>query len=269
MTGEHDEQLERRLDDEQAVQELLEEAGLPDDPVLRQVLLQVRELRVSDVPAPSPRVRALLAEPETSGLTRLEPGKPRKKKRVGLTTLAVAASFGIAGGAAAGNGDIRRGAEGSISTVVGWLTPPAPATPMPAPAPEPEATSPAPAVVRVFPQATTPSTPPVPVPGRGQATSPSQAGPGEDQEPANPAEASQPDVGAKKATPLPGAGRGPANGPAPDPPGPPAEPPAAGRPGAARPDAPGQTPGSGRAADNGGDKPDLPGGPGDKRGPAR
>ncbi|HEY1158148.1 MAG TPA: hypothetical protein VGE95_17905, partial [Arthrobacter sp.] len=63
MTGEHDAELERLLNDQRAVQELLEEAGLANDPVLRQVLLQVRELRVSDIPAPSPRLRALLAEP--------------------------------------------------------------------------------------------------------------------------------------------------------------------------------------------------------------
>ncbi len=269
MTGNEDVQQECRLDDERAVHELLEEACLADDPVLRQVLLQVRELRVSSVPAPSPRLRALLAEPETAAAIRMEPGKPRKKKRVALTTLAVAASFGIAGGAAAGNGDIRRGAEESISTLVEWFAPPAPAAPLPAPAPEPEATSPAPAVVRVFPLAPTPSPPPVPVPGQGPAAGPSQAGPGENEGAFDPTATSQPRAGAQEAIPLPGAEKDPANGPASDAPGPPAQPAAAGQPGAGRPDAPGKAAGGGRPADNGGDKPYLPAGPGDKRAPAR
>lgn len=61
---------ERILDDERAVQELLEGAGRTDDPVLWDLLLQVRELRTVDVPAPSPRLRALLASlPVDSVLT--------------------------------------------------------------------------------------------------------------------------------------------------------------------------------------------------------
>ena len=241
MTGEHNAQLERRLDDELAVQELLEEAGLANDPLLRQVLLQVREIRVSDIPAPSPRLRALLAEPEMSAVGCQEAGKLRNKKRVVLTALAVAASFGIAGGAAAGNGDIRRGAEGSISTVVGRFAPPAPAAPLPTPAPEPEATNPAPAVVRVFPQAPTSSTPPVPVNGERPAAGASHAGPGEVEGASNPTAITQPDPGAQDTTPLPGVAKGTANGP--EPPnaqGPTAQLPA-GQPGAARPEAPGRT----------------------------
>lgn len=269
MTGKEHPKQERRLDDERAVQELLEEAGLTDDPYLRDVLLQVRELKVSDVPAPSPRLMALLAASETTGVVRLETGKLRKKKRVVLTTLAVAASFGIAGGAAAGDGDLRRGAEGSISTVLGWFTPPSPAAPLPVPGPEPEATSPPPAVVRVFPQAPTPSTPPVYVPGQAPETYPSQAGPGEVEGPADPAATGQPDPGAQEAVPLPGVAKGPAKGPASDAPGPPAQPPAAGEPGAARPDPPGRAASGGPAGGNTVDKPAPAAGPGNKRAPAR
>jgi hypothetical protein len=268
MTGEHDAQLERRLNDQRAVQELLEEAGLANDPVLRQVLLQVRELRVSDIPAPSPRLRALLAAPELSAAGCQEPGKPRHKRRVVLTALAVAASLGVAGGAAAGNGDLRRGAEGSISTVAGWFAAPAPAAPLPTPAPEPEATSPAPAVVRVFPQAPTSSTPPVPVPGEGPAAGASQAGPWEVEGASNPTVTTQPGPGAQDTTPPPGVAKGPADGPASTAPGPPAQPPAA-QPGAARPDALGRTADGGGAAINGSGKPDLPTRPGDRRAPAR
>lgn len=269
MTCEEDVEQERRLDDERAVQELLEEAGFTDDPFLRDVLLQVRKLKVSDVPAPSSRLLALLAASETTSVARLQPGKPRRKKRVVLTTLAVAASFGIAGGAAAGNGDLRRGAEGSIGTVVGWFAPPTPAAPLPAPAPEPEATTSAPAVVRFSPQAPTPSTPPVSGPPQATETYPSQTGPEEVEGPANPAATSQPDPGAQEAIPLSPVAKGPVNGPAPDAPGPPAQPPAAGQPGAARLDSPGRAASGGPAGGNTGEKPDLPAGPGDKRAPVR
>ncbi|MDQ0770392.1 hypothetical protein QF031_003141 [Pseudarthrobacter defluvii] len=148
MTGDDNPRQERRLDDERAVGELLEEAGLAGDPVLRHVLLQVRELRVSAVPVPSSKLAALLADPDTARGIRLEAGKPLKKTRAVFTVLAVAALFRVAGGSA-GNEGIRRAAEGSISAVMEWFAPQAPAAPLPAPPPEAEAPNPAPAVVPV------------------------------------------------------------------------------------------------------------------------
>jgi len=156
MTTEDDEDQTRGLDDECAVEALLAEAGFTDDPHLRQVLLQLRELRDSDVPEPSAELALLLAESRTANVLPLEPGKPRTRKRIVLTTLAVAASFGVAGGAAAGNEDLRRGAEGGISAVVEWFSPPVPAAPAPA---VPAAPRPGPAVVSV-PAAETPATAP-------------------------------------------------------------------------------------------------------------
>jgi len=96
MTGEDKALQERILDDERAVQELLEGADRTDDPVLWDLLLQVRELRTVDIPAPSPRLRALLAEPEAAGAIRVAPATPLKKTQMVFTMLAVAASFGIA-----------------------------------------------------------------------------------------------------------------------------------------------------------------------------
>ena len=162
MTSEDNADQTRRLDDERAVEALLAESGFAGDPHLRQVLLQLRELRVSDVPEPSAELAALLAESRTADVIPLEPGKPRKKKHVVLTTLAVAASFGVAGGAAAGNEDLRRGAEGGFSSVVEWFSSSAPATPAPAtpaPAVPSWAPAPGPAVVSV-PAAETPAAEP-------------------------------------------------------------------------------------------------------------
>lgn len=145
MTTEDKARQKRRLRDEQSVEALLTEAGFPDDAGLRELLLQLRALRVSEVPAPSAELAAHLGESETADVICLEPGKPRKKKYVVITTLAVAASFGIAGGAAAGNENVRREAGESVSAVMGWFSPPAPATPAPTlPA---EAPMPGPAVI--------------------------------------------------------------------------------------------------------------------------
>lgn len=172
MTSEDNADQTRRLDDELAVKALLAEAGFTDDPALRQVLLQLRELRVSDVPEPSAELAALLTASRTAAVIPVAHGKPRKRNHVVLATLAAAASFGVAGGAAAGNGDLRRGAEGGISAVVEWFSPPAPATPAPAvpsraPAPDPAIVSvpaagiPAPGLPREYFAA--------PVPGPAQA----------------------------------------------------------------------------------------------------
>ncbi|KRE89920.1 hypothetical protein [Arthrobacter sp. Soil764] len=145
MTTEDKARQKYRLEDEQSVEALLAEAGFPDDAGLRELLLQLRTLRVSEVPAPSAELAAHLGESETADVICLEPGKPRKKKYVVITTLAVAASFGIAGGAAAGNENVRREAGESVSAVMGWFSPPAPATPAPTlPA---EAPMPGPAVI--------------------------------------------------------------------------------------------------------------------------
>lgn len=91
-----------RLDDERAVEALQAESGFPGDPGLRQVLLQLRALRVTEPPEPSGELAALLAGPETADGARLEPSTPQRKQRMLFTALAVAASCGIAGGAAAG-----------------------------------------------------------------------------------------------------------------------------------------------------------------------
>lgn len=146
MTTEDKARQKRRLSDEQSVEALLAEAGVQNDPGLRKALLQLRALRVSEVPAPSAELAALLGESRTADVVCLEPGKPRKKKHVVFTTLAVAASFSIAGGAAAGNENVRREAGESISAVIDWFSPPAPATPAPtlstgAPTPGPAAVS--------------------------------------------------------------------------------------------------------------------------------
>lgn len=153
MTSEDRRQQERRLDDERCVDTLFAEGGFPDDPELRAMLLQLRELRVTEVPEPSPEVAALIGLPAEADVVRLDDWSRRhpRKKRVVFTTLAVAASLGVAGGAAAGNEALRSQAEGTISNIVRSFSPPVPGTPVPtttAPAsPPPEAPEPLPAVV--------------------------------------------------------------------------------------------------------------------------
>ncbi|MFE5839614.1 hypothetical protein [Arthrobacter sp. NPDC056493] len=167
MTNSDSGQEERRLDDERCVEALLTEAGLPDDDEMRALLLEMRNLRVADVPEPSAEVAALMGQRETADVIRLE-DRPRKhpgKGRVMFTSLAVAASLGIAGGAAAGNDTLRGQAEGTISSIISLFQPtpakpaptsPAPTSPVPAspaPAPKPaQAPWPAPAVVLPLPE---------------------------------------------------------------------------------------------------------------------
>ncbi|WP_285250474.1 hypothetical protein [Pseudarthrobacter sp. fls2-241-R2A-168] len=146
-------QDERRVDDERSVDALLAESGFPDDAELRNMLLELRAFRSATVPEPSAGLAALMgwpqlqAPPQDENVVRLEDWtrKHPKTKRVVLTTLAVAASLGIAGGAAAGNDTLRRQAEGTISDIVRSFAPPPP--PAPAPPLPSEAPSPAPAVV--------------------------------------------------------------------------------------------------------------------------
>jgi hypothetical protein len=99
------------------------------------VLLQLRRLRGVEVPQPSAELAALMGQPTAADVVRLEDWarKHPRKNRVVFTTLAVAASLGIAGGAAAGNDTLRRQAEGTISSIVNSFSPPPPETPMPAP----------------------------------------------------------------------------------------------------------------------------------------
>ena len=144
MTSEHRSQRERRLDDERCVNALLAEGGFPDDAGLRGVLLQLRSLRVTEVPEPSPEVAALLDRSRDAGVVRLGDWSRRhpRKKRAVFTTLAVAASLGVAGGVAAGNETLRSQAEGTISGIIRSFSPPVPATPEPtttAPASPPSA----------------------------------------------------------------------------------------------------------------------------------
>ena len=133
MTSEDRRQQERRLDDERCVDTLFAEGGFPDDPELRAMLLQLRELRVTEVPEPSPEVAALIGLPAEADVVRLDDWSRRhpRKKRIVFTTLAVAASLGVAGGAAAGNEALRSQAEGTISNIVRSFSPPVPGTPVP------------------------------------------------------------------------------------------------------------------------------------------
>ena len=174
MTSDDRSQQERRLDDERCVDALLAEGGFPDDAELRAMLLQLRELRVTEVPEPSPEVAALMDRPDGAHVVSLEDWthKHPRKKRVVFTTLAVAASLGVAGGAAAGNETLRSQAEGTISGIIRSFSPPVPAPPEPtttAPAsPPPSAPKPAPAVVP-SPAGTPATVPAVPVPAPAEA----------------------------------------------------------------------------------------------------
>jgi hypothetical protein len=164
MTNADKWQEERRLDDERCVDGLLAEAGLPDDAELRAVLLELRNLRAAEVPEPSAELAALLGKQATPDVIRLEdwPRKRPGRKRVIFTTLAVAASLGVAGGAAAGNDTLRSKAEGTIDSIVSSFFPPPPVKPAPSspsPAPKPaKAPAPAPpAVVLPSPAGTAPA----------------------------------------------------------------------------------------------------------------
>ncbi|AUZ33760.1 hypothetical protein C3B78_04315 [Arthrobacter sp. PGP41] len=131
-TGADSTQHGHRLEDERCVDALLAEAGYTDDPGLRDVLLKLRELRVADVPPPSAELAALMGGPGEATVNVLEPGKQPKKRRIAFTTLAVAASLGIASGAAAASEEIRRSAEGTIMNIVRAFSAPLPTAPAPA-----------------------------------------------------------------------------------------------------------------------------------------
>lgn len=147
MTREHNAQ-DRRLEDELYVDTLLAEAGCvtgsADDDVLRDALLRLRWFRTTEVPVPCAELVALM-EGSATPLAEVVPlaGRDRKhprRKRAVLTSLAVAASLGIAGGAAAGNETVRRHAAETIDTIVRSFAPPAVT---PAQPPVPAATAPA------------------------------------------------------------------------------------------------------------------------------
>ncbi|MGC0238392.1 hypothetical protein [Arthrobacter sp. SD76] len=119
-----DHRHQRGLDDEHSVDALLAETGFQDDAELRDVLLQIRGLRTLDVPPPSAGLAALMDQDASPGdVVRPLATAARKRNRAVFTSLAVAASLGIAGGAAAGNETLRHGAEGTISSIVGWPWP--------------------------------------------------------------------------------------------------------------------------------------------------
>lgn len=135
MGSDSRDQQERRLDDERCVDALLAEGGFPDDAELRDVLLRLRSLRVDDVPPPSSELADLMGQRLEADVVHLDEWsrtRPRKKRAV-FTTLAVAASLGVAGGAAAGNDTLRRQAEGTISSIINSLSPDSTRTPSPAP----------------------------------------------------------------------------------------------------------------------------------------
>lgn len=143
---------DRRLEDQLYVDALLAEAGFDagsaDDDGLRDALLRLRSFRTTDVPVPCAELVALM-EGSGTALAEVIPlaGRDRKhprRKRAVLTSLAVAASLGIAGGAAAGNETVRRHAAGTIDTILRSFSPPAFFPPAEAPAgPHPAASSPA------------------------------------------------------------------------------------------------------------------------------
>ncbi|MHC6593201.1 hypothetical protein [Arthrobacter sp. C152] len=137
------------LADQHAVDALLAEAGFTDDAELRELLLQLRSFRTDEVPPPSAEVAALMAAPGAAPVARFDPARPRRKRRFVFTALGVAASLGVAGGAAAVNGDLRREAEGTINSILWSFSPPESPGPAPAPAPaaptRPAAVAPAPA----------------------------------------------------------------------------------------------------------------------------
>ncbi|WP_314195121.1 hypothetical protein [uncultured Arthrobacter sp.] len=179
MTSDDKRQAVRRLDDERCVDALLAEGGFPDDAELRAVLLQLRSFRVTEVPPPSAELAALMGQPLEADVVRLDDWSRRhpRKRRAVFTTLAVAASLGVAGGAAAENETLRSQAEGTISSIVRSFAPSAPRTPAPttpAPASPAEAPNPAPAVVP-SPGGTTPTAAvpadPAPVRGSGEERS--------------------------------------------------------------------------------------------------
>ncbi|MDQ0863726.1 hypothetical protein [Arthrobacter globiformis] len=176
MTSDDRRQEEWRLDDERCVDALLAEGGFPDDAELRAVLLQLRSFRVTQVPEPSAEVAALMGQPFAAGAVRLDDWSSRhwRKKRAVFTSLAVAASLGVAGGAAAGNETLRSQAEGTINSIVRSFSPPAPTTPAPPPPSQAEAPNPAPAVVPSLGWTTpTAAVPAAPAPARVPASEPS------------------------------------------------------------------------------------------------
>jgi hypothetical protein len=185
MTNEDRRQSERRLADERCVDALLAEAGCADDAELRAVLLELRSLRVTDVPEPSAELAALMGQPAHAEVVSLAdwPRRHRRKKRAMFTSLAVAASLGVAGGAAAGNDGLRSQAEGTIRAIFSSFTNPTPTTPTPASpakAPEPEpAVVPSPAIptAGTAPAVQAPVTVPTAGPSSGarQASSPGPA----------------------------------------------------------------------------------------------
>lgn len=257
MTGDNQARGQHRLEDQRAVEALLAEAGCGNDAGLRDLLLQLRSLRTDEVPAPSEEVAALLAAPSGT-VVRLDPDRPRRKRRFVFTALGVAASLGVAGGAAAGNEDLRRGAEGTMKGILRSFSPPASPAPA-APAPGPGASSPAPAVVPVSPE-----TLPASIPAVSPAANPAGTDPGEISGPTDHAATFHPDPGTVPPATLPDHQREQANPavPAKDT-RPPAGPPAAGQPAGAEPDGrPGRNgngevaPGSGQPA---GQQPDEPG----------
>jgi hypothetical protein len=131
MTSEEREQPARLLDDERCVDGLLAESGFEDDAELRAVLLQLRSLLHAQVPEPSLELAALMDQSGTANGVdpRDVPRNRAKKRRAVFTSIAVAASLGVAGGAAAGNDTLRREAEGTIGNIVRSFSPPAPTPP--------------------------------------------------------------------------------------------------------------------------------------------
>ncbi|MGX1162195.1 hypothetical protein FBY31_3749 [Arthrobacter sp. SLBN-100] len=248
MTANHRAQDERRFDDERSVDALLAEGGFPGDTELRNLLLEFRAFRSAEVPQPSPELAALMGFPPAEapspveGLVRLEDWnrKHPKTKRVAFTTLAVAVSLGIAGGAAAGNDALRRQAEGTISNIVRSFSPPA--RPTPAPPAQSEAPTPLPAVVPPLseapPAAGLPtSQPPAPVQVHGPGLSAGERTETAEAPDAGPQEF--PGSGRRPPSTISGTGGNPAEAPA----GPAVVPSKAGQPPAGKPD----SPGSGRA----------------------
>jgi hypothetical protein len=104
--------------DDRALEALLADSGLDDDPVLADLMAELRDLGNGPAPRPAPAVAALLA-------TGSAPRARRRGRRV-VVGLLVAATLGGGAAAAAATPAVRDGASSAVSSFVGAT--PAPAT---------------------------------------------------------------------------------------------------------------------------------------------
>ncbi|MGN6743010.1 MAG: hypothetical protein ACTHJL_06900 [Amnibacterium sp.] len=104
--------------DSDAWEAVLAEADLPPDPELTDLLAELQVLGAGPVPAPSPRVDALLAGAATTGR---RPG--RHARRGAIIGALVLVSLGTGVTAAAADPDLRAGAAAAVAAVVSAVHP--------------------------------------------------------------------------------------------------------------------------------------------------